>query len=82
MSKMSTGLKELKADPEVLDKWKNRGAFVDESMAKPQEPKIEVKKEAAPIPKKKKLNKADYMFKALSDQTLVKMPGDIDGIDF
>jgi hypothetical protein len=29
--------------------------------------------------KKKKLNKADYMFKAQKDQVLVKMPGDIDG---
>jgi hypothetical protein len=31
------------------------------------------------IAKKKKLNKADYMFKAQKDQVLVKMPGDING---
>ena len=34
------------------------------------------------VPKKKKLNKADFMFKQQSDQLLVKMPGDINGIDF
>lgn len=30
----------------------------------------------------KKLNKADYRFKNLSDQTLEKQPGQINGIDF
>ena len=40
-----------------------------------EKPKVEV-------PKKKKLNKADFMFKGLKDQTLVKLPGDINGIDF
>lgn len=33
-------------------------------------------------PKKKKLNKADFMFKSLKDQMLVKNPGEINGIDF
>ena len=32
--------------------------------------------------KKPKLNKADFMFKAQDGQTLIKMPGDINGIDF
>lgn len=31
---------------------------------------------------KKKLNKADYMFKMLKDQILIKKPGDIDGLQF
>ena len=31
---------------------------------------------------KKKLNKADYIFKNISNQTLVKLPGQINGIDF
>ena len=31
---------------------------------------------------KKKLNKADYMFKSKNNEELIKMPGDIDGIDF
>ena len=43
---------------------------------------VEEKKEPAAPPKKKKLNKADFMFKSLQDQMLVKMPGDINGIDF
>ena len=34
------------------------------------------------IGKKKKLNKADFMFKELKDQVCVKKPGDINGIDF
>ena len=33
-------------------------------------------------PAKQKLNKADFMFKSLENQTLVKRPGDIGGIDF
>ena len=31
---------------------------------------------------KKKLNKADYMFKSRHGETLIKNPGDINGIDF
>ena len=31
---------------------------------------------------KKKINKADYQFKSQTDQLLVKMPGDIDGLAF
>jgi protein XRP2 len=31
---------------------------------------------------KKKLNKADYMFKSKRNEVLVKKPGDINGIDF
>lgn len=34
------------------------------------------------MPPKKKLNKADYMFKQQQGQTLVKKPGDINGLDF
>jgi protein XRP2 len=30
----------------------------------------------------KKLNKADFRFKQLSDKDLVKRPGEINGIDF
>lgn len=46
-------------------------------------PVMKPKKEVeTPPPKKKKLNKADFMFKSISDQKLVKMPGDINGIDF
>ena len=43
---------------------------------------VEEKKEPVAPPKKKKLNKADFMFKSLQDQMLVKIPGDINGIDF
>jgi protein XRP2 len=32
--------------------------------------------------KKKKLNKADFMFKDITGETLIKRPGDINGIDF
>ncbi len=31
---------------------------------------------------KKKLNKADFMFKMKKGETLIKNPGDINGIDF
>ena len=31
---------------------------------------------------KKKLNKQDFIFKNKSDETLVKVPGEINGIDF
>ena len=31
---------------------------------------------------KKKLNKADFMFKSIKNETLIKMPGQINGIDF
>jgi protein XRP2 len=31
---------------------------------------------------KKKLNKADFMFKGKIGETLIKKPGDINGIDF
>lgn len=31
---------------------------------------------------KKKLNRADYMFTTKTGETLVKNPGDINGIDF
>lgn len=34
------------------------------------------------VSKKKKLNKADFMFKSLVGEVLVKRPGDINGIDF
>ena len=47
-------------------------------------PKEETKQEKS-IPsfgKKKKLNKADFMFKSLTDQLCIKKPGDINGIDF
>lgn len=45
--------------------------------------KVEEKPKPVPvIPKKQKLNKADFMFKSQKDQLLVKMPGDINGIDF
>jgi protein XRP2 len=41
------------------------------------------KKKIEPVmAKKKKLNKEDYMFKSQKDATLVKVPGDIDGISF
>lgn len=33
-------------------------------------------------PKKKKLNKADFMFKDKKNEILVKKPGDINGIEF
>lgn len=29
---------------------------------------------------KKKMNRADYMFSELKDQTVVKKPGDVDGV--
>jgi hypothetical protein len=29
---------------------------------------------------KKKINRADYMFNQLKDQTVIKKPGDVDGI--
>jgi hypothetical protein len=48
-----------------------------------QEPEV---KQAPPqkpqIAPKKKLNKADYMFNSLTNQLLVKKPGEIDGISF
>ena len=31
---------------------------------------------------KKKLNKQDFMFKNINEETLVKFPGEINGIDF
>ena len=31
---------------------------------------------------KKKLNRKDYIFDSKSDCTLIKLPGQIDGIDF
>jgi len=31
---------------------------------------------------KKKLNRADFMFNQVTGQTLVKKPGDIDGVQF
>ena len=31
---------------------------------------------------KPKLNKADYMFKSKQNEELIKMPGDVKGIDF
>ena len=31
---------------------------------------------------KKKLNKADFVFRDRKDETLMKKPGDINGIDF
>ena len=31
---------------------------------------------------KKKLNRADYMFSNKTKETLIKKPGDIDGLDF
>lgn len=31
---------------------------------------------------KKKLNRADFMFSQVTGQTLVKKPGDIDGVQF
>jgi protein XRP2 len=31
---------------------------------------------------KKKLNKADYMFKSVDGQTLIKNPGEVNGLDF
>ena len=34
------------------------------------------------IGKKKKLNRADYMFKDRVGETLMKKPGDINGIEF
>jgi hypothetical protein len=34
------------------------------------------------IPKKVKLNKADFMFKEKNGETLIKKNGDINGIDF
>lgn len=52
---------------------------------------VEVKKEPVKgvaaekkiaFPKKKKLNKADFTFKSLNDQCLIKKPGDIDGNAF
>ena len=49
-------------------------------------PDVEVIPPAAPvavaITAKKKLNKADFMFVKRKNETLVKMPGDINGIDF
>ena len=34
------------------------------------------------IAKKKKLNRADFMFKQKSNEILVKKPGDLNGLDF
>ena len=34
------------------------------------------------VGKKKKLNRADFMFKDKEGETLIKRPGDINGIDF
>jgi hypothetical protein len=31
---------------------------------------------------KKKLNRADFMFNQVTGQTLIKKPGDIDGVQF
>jgi hypothetical protein len=47
-----------------------------------EKPMDNMKKPVLAVAKKKKLNKADFMFKSISDQVLVKMPGDINGIDF
>lgn len=44
--------------------------------------KVVEEKAVEVAPKKKKLNKADFMFKSIKDETLVKNPGDINGIDF
>lgn len=33
-------------------------------------------------PAKKKINRADYMFSQLKDQTVVKKPGDVAGFQF
>ena len=52
---------------------------------KVEEKKVEPVKAVAPataFPKKKKLNKADFTFKLLEDQVLIKKPGDIDGNAF
>jgi hypothetical protein len=32
------------------------------------------------VASKKKINRADYMFNQLKDQTVIKKPGDVDGI--
>ena len=43
---------------------------------------ISVKSHAPSFTKKKKLNKADFTFKNENGKELVKMPGDINGIEF
>lgn len=43
---------------------------------------MESSKPAPTFGKKKKLNKADFMFKGRKNEVLVKKPGDINGIDF
>lgn len=53
----------------------------------PTEPEKKVEKYVPPgiannVTKKKKLNKADFMFKSLKNEVCVKEPGDINGIDF
>ena len=53
-----------------------------EEVTKPAEVIAKDEKKPEAPPKKKKLNKADFMFKSQKDQMLVKMPGDINGIDF
>ena len=50
-----------------------------------EKPKEEVKEEAKtapPAPVKKKLNRHDFIFKDKKGETLIKRPGDINGIDF
>jgi hypothetical protein len=48
-----------------------------------EEPSKEEKQEAQPVvAKKKKLNKADFMFRDQKEAFLVKMPGDINGLEF
>ena len=50
---------------------------------KTEEPVKPVKPVIKPVATNKpKLNKADFMFKKLDGETLVKMPGAINGIDF
>ena len=47
-----------------------------------EEAKKQKEKQTVVPTKKKKLNKADFQFKSIKDQTLIKRPGDINGIDF
>ena len=42
----------------------------------------EEKKEEKKVEPKKKLNRADFIFKGKSSETLIKKAGDINGIEF
>jgi protein XRP2 len=43
---------------------------------------MEAQKAAPTFGKKKKLNRADFMFKDKANEVLIKRPGDLNGLDF